>query len=532
MSNNKSFYEMAYKPLTYALLIATGTVIGISVSKMSAEKHRTILGQNSSKINEIMEFVKYKYVDTLSDETLEEKTIEQMLASLDPHSVYIPQREISGVNEELDGNFEGIGVEFYIVKDTITVVTAISGGPSELIGLRAGDKIVKINDTTVAGIGIKNQDVMRKLKGPGGTLVKVGIKRANEKTLKEYTITRGKIPIFSIDAAYEIEPGMGYIKINKFSAETASEFKKALRSLTDKNIDKLIIDLRQNPGGYLQAATEILDELIGGEKILVYTQGKSVGKFEYYSKRPGLFERGKLAVLIDQNSASASEIISGAVQDWDRGLVIGRTSFGKGLVQEQFQMRDGSALRLTVARYFTPSGRSIQRPYNNGTQDYYEDVFDRYNKGMFLSEDTTILDSLKFKTASGRVVYGGGGIRPDIFVPIDTTEDLDFLFKIRTIIPEFIYSDYSSNPEKLDRFKDMYDFKQKFEVPSSLLENFKTYAVKNGVTDEKKFGLYTKKIEDYIKAFYAKQKWKSDGYFMIANQNDKVIQKTLLEIKK
>jgi carboxyl-terminal processing protease len=362
--------------------------------------------------------------------------------------------------------------------------------------------------------------------------VKVGIKRANVKTLKEYTITRGKIPIFSIDAAYEIEPGMGYIKINKFSAETASEFKKALRSLTDKNIDKLIIDLRQNPGGYLQAATEILDELIGGEKILVYTQGKSVGKFEYYSKRPGLFERGKLAVLIDQNSASASEIISGAVQDWDRGLVIGRTSFGKGLVQEQFQMRDGSALRLTVARYYTPSGRSIQRPYTNGTQDYYEDVFDRYNKGMFLSEDTTTLDSLKFKTASGRVVYGGGGIRPDIFVPIDTTEDLDFLFKIRTIIPEFIYSDYSSNPEKLDRFKDMYDFKQKFEVPSSLLENFKTYAVKNGVTDEKKFGLYTKKIEDYIKAFYAKQKWKSDGYFMIANQNDKVIQKTLIEIKK
>ena len=201
MSNNKSFYEMAYKPLTYALLIATGTVIGISVSKMSAEKHRTILGQNSSKINEIMEFVKYKYVDTLSDETLEEKTIEQMLASLDPHSVYIPQREISGVNEELDGNFEGIGVEFYIVKDTITVVTAISGGPSELIGLRAGDKIVKINDTTVAGIGIKNQDVMRKLKGPGGTLVKVGIKRANEKTLKEYTITRGKIPIFSIEVS-------------------------------------------------------------------------------------------------------------------------------------------------------------------------------------------------------------------------------------------------------------------------------------------------------------------------------------------
>lgn len=523
MSNPTNFYRNAYKPLIYSLILAFGTVLGMAVSRMSADKQQSILKPSYSKIDQVMDFIKYKYVDTISKSQLEEQTIEELLSSLDPHSSYIPEKDMKAVNEELDGNFEGIGVEFYIVKDTITIVSAISGGPAESVGLQAGDRIITIDDTVVAGIKIQNKDVMRKLKGVGGTKVKVGVSRGGSSMLKSFTITRGEIPLYSIDATYLIDPKTGYIKINRFSASTISEFRKALRSLTQQGIERLVLDLRQNPGGYLQAATEIVDELLGGEKMIVYTQGKSVGKMEYFSKKPGLFERGKLAILIDQNSASASEILSGAIQDWDRGVIIGRTSFGKGLVQEQFEMGDGSALRLTVARYYTPSGRSIQRPYTHGASDYYEDIYARYNKGFFVHEDTTQVDSLKFSTASGRTVYGGGGIRPDIFVPLDTTEDVEFLFKVRTLIPEFVYRDFSLQPNRVEGFKDMYDFSARFQIADELMASFKAYVKSNGITDDKKFAQNQQKITNYMRAFYAKKKWHSDAFFLITNQSDNVL---------
>jgi carboxyl-terminal processing protease len=286
MSNPSNFYRSAYKPFIYSLILAFGTLLGMAVSRMSADKHQSILKPTYSKIDQIMDFIKYKYVDTISKNQLEEQTIEELLSSLDPHSSYIPEKDMKSVSEELDGNFEGIGVEFYIVKDTITIVSAISGGPAESVGLQAGDRIITIDDTIVAGIKIQNKDVMRKLKGVGGTKVKVGVSRGGSNVLKSFTITRGEIPLYSIDATYLIDPKTGYIKINRFSASTISEFRKSLRSLTDQGIERLVLDLRQNPGGYLQAATEIVDELLGGEKMIVYTQGKSVGKMEYFSKNP------------------------------------------------------------------------------------------------------------------------------------------------------------------------------------------------------------------------------------------------------
>lgn len=525
---NKNDNKNPYKPLIYSLLIAIGILAGMAISRISLDK----IASRPDKIDEIVSFIKYKYVDTVNIDKLTETAIDGMLSALDPHSVYIPVSEMKAVNEDLDGNFEGIGIEFFIVKDTITVVTVIPNGPAESSGLQAGDRIVKINDTIVAGTKIKNQDVMRKLKGKGGTKVTVSIARGAKQELKNYTITRGKIPLYSVDASYLLNNKTGYIKISRFSSQTASEFKKHLRELTDKNIESLVIDLRQNPGGYLQAATQIADELLGGEKLIVYTQGNTSDKVEYYSGKPGLFERGKLAILIDQNSASASEILAGAVQDWDRGTVIGRTSFGKGLVQEQYELEDGSALRLTIARYYTPSGRFIQRPYEHGAGKYNDDIYERYARGEFVHEDTTRTDSLKYETAAGRIVYGGGGIRPDIFVPLDTAGDWEYFFQTRILIPEYIYHTYSNNPNMLNDYKDMYDFDKHFSV-SPLSGSFKKYIQDKGVKyDETKYAFFETRLNTLLKAYLAKQKWQSAAFYLIENAQDDVVQTALKEIEK
>ena len=408
-------------------------------------------------------------------------------------------------------------------------MSAISGGPAELVGVRAGDKIVKIEDTIVAGKKIKNEEVTHKLRGQGGTVVKIAIMRSGSKELKLFSITRGKIPLYSIDAGYMIDAKTGYIKINRFSATTHKEFKKKLKELNGLGLKNLIIDLRQNPGGYLNAATEIADELLDNEKLIVFTKGKSVDKMEYKAGVPGEFENGKLCILIDQGSASAAEILSGAVQDWDRGTIIGRTSFGKGLVQEQYELPDGSALRLTVARYYTPSGRCIQRPYNKGSDEYYNEVYERYQKGEFTHEDTTKgKDSTVYKTAKGRIVYSGGGIRPDVFVPLDTTEDFDYLFKIRAFIPEFVYKHYSAYPTMLDSYKTLSEYKQSYQIDVALSESFKELLKRQKFKmDEKRYGKLEGRVNEYLKAYLAKQKWQSDGFYYIINQDDKVMERAL-----
>ncbi|MCW3125524.1 MAG: hypothetical protein JWO03_1182 [Bacteroidetes bacterium] len=525
-----------FMPLIYSLLIVFGVMLGFVVAHVTAGK-KTPLSQGSGKydkLEDVISFIKMKYVDTVNADQLADNAIEKMLSSLDPHSVYIPKKDLEQTNESLDGNFEGVGIEFFLVQDTITVVSAISGGPSELVGIHAGDRIIKIEDTTVAGIKLKNEDVIHKLRGPGGTTVHVSILRSGEKNLKVFAIKRDKIPLYSIDAGYMIDAQTGYIKINRFSATTYKEFHKKLKELKTKGMTKLMIDLRQNPGGYLNAATEIADELLDDSKMIVYTKGKSVEKVEYKSQRPGEFENGKLTLLIDQGSASASEILSGAMQDWDRGTIIGRTSFGKGLVQEQYELPDGSALRLTVARYYTPSGRCIQRSYSKGSEEYYNEISDRFKKGEFMHEDSSMIrDTTVYKTAKGRIVYGGGGIKPDIFVPLDTTEDFDYLYRARVMIPEFIYKHYSADPGMLDKYTTLEQYNANYKVPAEMLAEFKATMSKDSAKlDEKRFAKLGNRVDQYIKAYLAKQKWQTDGFYYILNQDDKVVAKALEEMKK
>lgn len=519
-----------FSPFIYSLILAFGVVLGFAVNSITMGK-QSLLSKQYSKLEDILNYIELKYVDTINRNELTEKTIDKLFSSLDPHTVYIPADETSEANESLEGNFEGIGIEFSVVQDTITVVTVIPGGPSEMVGLKAGDRIIQINDSTVAGIKIKDFEVKKKLRGPKGTTVKVSILRTGRSQLLVFDITRNKIPLYSIDAAYMINAETGYIKISNFSSTTHREFAEKTDMLNKQGMKKLIIDLRDNPGGYLQAATQIADELLDGEKLIVYTKGKAYPRQDYKASKPGLFEKGEVKILINQNSASASEILAGAIQDWDRGTIIGRTSFGKGLVQEQYELRDGSMIRLTVARYYTPSGRCIQRSYSNGVEEYNSEIYQRYLRGEFLHQDTTPAssDTTVYKTAKGRKVYGGGGIRPDIFVPADTSIVTDYLLQLRGYVPEFVYKYTSANPEVMDAYTDLQHFDQKFTVSSMLINDFYTYAVKAGLKrDVTKDKLAEAKLRQYIKAFLAKQKWRLDGYYFIINQTDEVVNAALM----
>lgn len=522
-----------YTPFIYSLILAFGVMLGFIINSLTSGK-QAILNHHASKIDEVLDFIEYKYVDTVDRAQLVNKSIEKILSNLDPHSVYIPAKEVGEANESLEGNFEGIGIEFFIVQDTITVVTAIAGGPSEMVGIKAGDRIIKIDDSIVAGTKIKETEVKHKLRGPKGSQVKVSILRSGAKNLLDFEITRDKIPLYSIDAAYMMNGGIGYIRIGNFSATTQEEFHNKLRLLQEQGMTKLIIDLRGNPGGYLQAATAVADELLSGNKLLVYTKGRSYEREDYKAGKVGLFEHGPLAILIDQGSASASEILSGAIQDWDRGTIIGRTSFGKGLVQQQFEMPDGSALRLTVARYYTPSGRCIQRPYNKGTDEYYNDITERYQRGEFVHEDTMPpSDTTTYKTSKGRRVYGGGGIRPDIFVPLDTSGENEYYFAVRSFVPEFIYKYSSHHADVLGQYKSEEDFKKNYNINPAVLDEFYKYADEEGLKEDKaKDKKVEEKLKLSLKAFLAKQTWRSDGYYYVVNDNDVVIKTAVQTLEK
>jgi len=521
-----------YAPFIYALILAFGVMLGFVINSITVGK-QAILNRNYDKVEDILNYISLKYVDTINRQQLVDKSIEKILSNLDPHSVYIPAKDVSEMNESLEGNFEGIGIEFFIVQDTITVVTAIPGGPSELVGLKAGDKIVKIEDSVVAGVKIKDTSVKHRLRGPKGTKVKVTVLRYGAAAPLVFEISRDKIPLYSIDAAYMATDSIGYIRITSFSASTHEEFVDKVRTLQGKGMSKLIIDLRGNPGGYLQAATSIADELISGEKILVYTKGKAYDRQDYLAGKPGLFERGDLCILIDQGSASASEILSGAVQDWDRGTIIGRTSFGKGLVQEQYDLKDGSALRLTIARYYTPSGRCIQRPYDKGTDEYYNEIYDRYTRGEFVHEDSIrSRDTTVYKTSKGRTVYGGGGIRPDIFVPMDTSSEGEYFYAVRSFIPEFVYKYSSQNASLLERYKTEEDFKKNYVVSDDMLDQFYKYAYTAGLKEnDAKRARIAEKAKLNLKAFLAKQIWRMEGFYYILNSSDNVVQAAVSKLK-
>ncbi len=516
-------------PLLLSLVLVVGMVVGFRLRESTWSKRPIADRGDYSRLDEILSIVESKYVDTFDREQTIDGLVEDLVAKLDPHSFFIPASELKTVNESLEGNFEGIGIEFYVLNDTIIVVSPISGGPSEALGIMPGDKIVKIEDTLVAGTGITSNDVVKKLRGKKGSKVKVSIQRNREEELLDFVITRDKIPIASLEVGYMVDDETGFIKLSRFSGTTYKEFTEEVKRLKSLGMKKMLLDLRQNPGGYLEAATHILDELIDDDKLVLYTEGRSYKRKEYRARMAGIFEEGNIVVIIDEGSASASEILAGAIQDLDRGTVVGRRSFGKGLVQEQYNLRDGSALRLTVARYYTPSGRSIQKPYGEGNEQYYNETAERYYHGEYENGDSMmVLDSSKYYTASGKVVYGGGGIMPDVFVAVDSIEDLQALAQVRSFIPEFILDKYSNNQTFFKRFGSLKTFADAFYIPDATYSDFIQLAKEKGlsVKDEQLVRL-REKIKVLMKAQIAKQEWKSEGYYSVYNTIDKTLQKAL-----
>lgn len=475
------------------------------------------------KIETVINYIDQFYVDDVNKNEIVDNAIINMLKELDPHSVYISKEEVEEMNEPLVGNFEGVGIQFNILDDTIIVVATIAGGPSEKVGIQAGDKIVYIDDVLVAGNGITNKGVVEKLRGDKGTEVKVKIKRGGSKALLEFKIIRDKIPIFSVDAAYMATDKIGYIKVNRFAAKTPEEFKDALLDLKSKGMTDLIIDLQGNSGGYLNAAFQMADELLDDGKLIVYTEGVNSPRNEMKATAYGNYEKGNVVVLIDQYSASASEILSGAIQDWDRGLVIGRRSFGKGLVQRPFPLPDGAQVRLTIANYYTPSGRFIQKPYDHGIDDYRQDLLHRFESGELT--DSAIQhfpDSLKFSTPNGRTVYGGGGITPDIYVALDTSFSSDFYSNILRsgLINKYSLS-YANHNRKslLEFYPDLITFDKNFLADDEFMEEFLAFCETEKIEFKDEDVLKSKRfVGIQLKALIARNLYNSEAYYYIYNK--------------
>jgi len=484
------------------------------------------------KIAGVLQLIDYAYVDSVDMDKLVEDAIIETLHELDPHSSYIPAEDLERTEEELVGSFEGIGVTFQIFQDTILVISPIPGGPSEKVGIMAGDKIIKIDGEDAYGKKIDNEYVFKHLRGEKGTKVDVGIYRAGKKELIDYTIVRDKIPIHSIDASYMIEPGVGYIKLNRFSKTSTDEFQESVADLKSKGMKKLILDLRGNSGGYLGVAVELSDEFLPSGRLIVYTEGLKSPREEFDATSAGSFEKGDLIVMIDEGSASASEIVSGAVQDWDRGLILGRRSFGKGLVQRPFELLDGSVMRLTTARYYTPTGRSIQRPYENGFDDYYKDYVERWDRGEMIHSDSIHFpDSLKFYTPGNRIVYGGGGIMPDIFIPWDSTWISDYYINLRRkgILNQFTIQYVNSHrKEILKKYPTPEEYRDKFQVTNDIMQQFIDLGNEEDVEyDEKGYQASEAVLKSQIKAWMARNLWDVNASYMVFAETDDALQEAL-----
>ena len=524
-----------YLPIAFALVLITGIMLGALLGEREASPINSIMpnsGTIPNKVDNIIEYVDENYVDSVNKKELETDAIRGMLEDLDPHSAYITKDEFHEINDPLLGSFEGIGIQFRIEKDTIMVVNTIPGGPSEKVGLMAGDRIVKINDTLAAGVKITNTQAIHKLKGPKGTKVKVTVFRRGVPELLDFTITRDVIPTFSIDIAYMVNDDLGYIKVNKFSATTYKEFKKAIRKLKEQGMKRLILDLRQNPGGYLQAAIDLADEFLPDEKLIVYTEGLHRPRRYAYATSKGSLENTDVAVLIDEGTASASEIVTGALQDNDVGVVIGRRSFGKGLVQEQIPLKDGSALRLTVARYYTPTGRCIQKPYKKDDfKDYYKEAYERYLDGEMENPDSIRFnDSLKYTTPKGKVVYGGGGIMPDIYVPLisDTVHTFYNIMVNKGFIYSFAFEYTDKNRARLKKYRDFDSFNKAFNMSDSLYNELVKYAEKKGIKQsDRKIAASKEKIKILFKAYVGRNLLDEKGFYPIYHKIDTVFKRAV-----
>lgn len=531
-------------PLAFSGAVAVGLWIGFALHSytqptfvMATPDGAISAGGQSGKVGEVLRFIDARYLENANMNKLEDAAIEGLLRELDPHSNYIPLADIEEVNESLSGGFEGIGVEFFILDDTVYVVGVLPDGPSARVGLQAGDKIIQVGDSLLSGVQITNKKVVEKLKGSKGSSVDIKIKRGSEAKLRTFTIQRGEIPIRSLDVAYMLDDKTGYVRIHRFSDKTYKEFMEAVENLIDSHQMKdLVIDLRHNPGGYLTAATDILTQLFDAKKLLVYTEGRSYQRKEYHSTGNTFFKVGKLAILIDEGSASASEIMAGAIQDNDRGVVVGRRSFGKGLVQEQYELSDGSALRLTVARYYTPSGRLIQKPYEKGLSDEYDDdLKHRYESGeLYYKDSIKISDSTKYYTTGGRVVYGGGGIIPDIFVPLDTIMRNRYFISLNGYVPAFIYKYLDNNRASLaTTYKTIDQFLANFKITDKMYSDFVAYTERKGINRNEAILRNAKdEILLYLRATIAQQLFRDEGYYRVVNEQDKTLQRALDELRR
>jgi carboxyl-terminal processing protease len=523
VSEIKNTKQQIRLPLILALAISAGIWIGATFAEPKSDTND--LKAAIYKLQEIITYINRDYVDSVNTNELVEFGIEKMLEKLDPHSTYIPARDATLAKSELDGEFDGIGVEFGIIRDTIYVVAPLTGGPSEKLGIQSGDKIINVDGKTVAGTGITNRDVFDLLRGPRGSKVVVDIKRKNQNDLISYDIIRDKIPQYSINATYMVNAEVGYIKVTRFGATTHEEFKKSVNELKEKGMKKLILDLQNNPGGYMGAAINIADEILNSNSLIVSQKGK-LNRYNQkaYAVKPGLFEDGSVIVLINEGSASASEIVAGALQDNDRGLIVGRRSFGKGLVQMPIDLSDGAELRLTIARYYTPSGRSIQKPYGSD-EDYGRDFSNRFEHGEFFSADSIKFnDSLRYETVSGRSVFGGGGIMPDFFVPLDTTMASAYVNRLfnSDSSREFILDYLDKNKKKFEgmSFEDYY---KKYEITEEMLQGLIKVGERNKVKfDEKDY----KKSKDYlkvlVKAHMGRQIYDDNAFYKVINEINEV----------
>lgn len=508
---------------------------GIHTGKVMAQNRENQVRDQSIKYQRLMALIDAFYVDTVNLHKLTEDAIVKVLADLDPHSVYISKEEVDEMNEPLEGGFFGIGIQFTILRDTLMVVSVVPGGPSEKVGLRAGDRIVVVDGEDIAGKKLSNTEVRKRLKGEKGTPVDVKVLRDNE--LMDFRIIRDKIPIYSVDASYMLDKTTGYIKISRFAATTIEEFEAAVKKLQAQGMKDMILDLQGNGGGYMGAAIGISDHLLDGTKMIVYTEGLSSGRREEYSTPAGLFQDGRVVVLIDGNSASASEIVSGAIQDWDRGLIVGRRSFAKGLVQRQYPLTDGSMIRLTTAHYYTPSGRCIQKPYAKGEEEYRAELYNRYQSGELLSADSIVVnDSLKYYTkVKHRPVYGGGGIIPDVFVPMDTSINYLYFNRLiaKNVIGEYIVNYVDKNRDKLKaKYPDFNKFNKEFVVTDAMIDDIIKAGEKAGVKkDEKLMQPIIPSMKLQIKALIARDIWDMNEMYQILNAENDVLKKGLESLK-
>lgn len=518
--------QKKYLPIIISAAIALGIFIGGKLSFTDKSDRLFTSNSKKDKINRLIDYIDYEYVDEINTDSIVDVTVNSILDNLDPHSTYIPKKSLQQVADNMKGDFVGIGVSFYTYKDSVTVIRAIEDGPSKKAGIKGGDRIVFADGDSIYGPNWSNDEIVKKLKGEKNSKVNLKIFRRGEPKLLDFKVKRSEVPLKSVDASYMLSNDLGYIKVNRFAESTYKEFKKGLNNLQNQGATKLVLDLRDNPGGFLHIAKQIADEFLEDDKLIVFTKNKK-GKIEnYYATRKGDFENGDIYVLINENSASASEVIAGALQDNDKGTILGRRSFGKGLVQRDMALGDGSAVRLTVSRYYTPTGRSIQRSYENGNEDYYHEYYKRIDNGeLSEAKNIEVADSLKFTTPNGKVVYGGGGIIPDVFVPIDKKMENSTINRIISsgMMSYFVFEDLDKNREPFQNMSQE-DFVNNYIVTDDDLERFTAY-INRRTRYKITFVAYREEVKLYIKATLAEQLYGTEAHMQVLNMNDAMLKK-------